>query len=230
MINLNETTRRRGFLGTLAAGAAATIGLAGLTTATPPSAIASSPIYRPGIDEGFEAWLGKIKGKHKQVFDVPMPNGGMAFAWSRVFLMTNAQVGAAENDVTAVVVLRHDAIPFGMDHGLWPKYKFGEAFKITDGATNAPAVRNPFYQPKEGELPLPGMSIEDLVKSGVLIGICDLALSFYSGRMAKGMGMDGAEIKKDWVAGLLPGINLVPSGVLAVNRAQEKGCTYCFAG
>jgi intracellular sulfur oxidation DsrE/DsrF family protein len=23
---------------------------------------------------------------------------------------------------------------------------------------------------------------------------------------------------------------VVPSGVIAVNRAQEKGCAYCFAG
>jgi len=44
------------------------------------------------------------------------------------------------------------------------------------------------------------------------------------------MGMDPAEVKKDWVSGILPGIQVVPSGVLAVNRAQEQGCTYCYAG
>ena len=26
------------------------------------------------------------------------------------------------------------------------------------------------------------------------------------------------------------GVNVVPSGVFAVNRAQKKGCTYCYAG
>jgi len=25
-------------------------------------------------------------------------------------------------------------------------------------------------------------------------------------------------------------VQVVPSGVLAVSRAQEKGCSYCFAG
>jgi len=29
---------------------------------------------------------------------------------------------------------------------------------------------------------------------------------------------------------LFPGIQVVPSGVMAVGRAQEHGCTYCFAG
>jgi hypothetical protein len=38
------------------------------------------------------------------------------------------------------------------------------------------------------------------------------------------------DVKKEWVAGLLPGIQLVPSGVWAIGRAQEKGCAYCFAG
>lgn len=229
MATLNRTTARRKFLGTLAAGTAATLGLAGLTTATPPEALAST-LYRPGDDTGFEAWLGKIKGSHKQVFDTPMPNGGMTFAWSRVFLMTNAQFGAAENDVTAVIVLRHDAIPYGMDHNLWTKYKLGENFHIEDAATKAPALRNPQYQPKPGEQPLPDMGIEHLTQSGVLIGICDIALSVYSAKLAKNFNMDAADIKKDWVAGLVPGVQIVPSGVLAVNRAQEKGCTYCFAG
>jgi len=29
---------------------------------------------------------------------------------------------------------------------------------------------------------------------------------------------------------MVPGIQLVPSGVLAVNGAQARGCAYCFAG
>jgi len=37
-------------------------------------------------------------------------------------------------------------------------------------------------------------------------------------------------VKKDWVAGLLPGVQVVPSGVLGVAHAQELGCVYCFAG
>ena len=44
------------------------------------------------------------------------------------------------------------------------------------------------------------------------------------------MNLDAAQVKQDWIANLLPGIVVVPSGVLAVSRAQEKGCAYCFAG
>jgi len=38
------------------------------------------------------------------------------------------------------------------------------------------------------------------------------------------------DVKKDWVANLLPGIQVVPSGVWAVGRAQEHKCAYVFAG
>ncbi|MES2373218.1 MAG: hypothetical protein V4557_11610 [Bacteroidota bacterium] len=44
------------------------------------------------------------------------------------------------------------------------------------------------------------------------------------------MNMSQEDVKKDWLKGLLPGVQLVPSGVWAVGRAQEHGCAYCFAG
>jgi intracellular sulfur oxidation DsrE/DsrF family protein len=83
---------------------------------------------------------------------------------------------------------------------------------------------------KPGELPLPGMGLDELVAKGVLFGICNVALTVYSGMFAKQTGMQAEAVKQDWVAGLLPGVQVVPSGVIAVNRTQERGCTYCFAG
>ncbi len=228
MIDMQRSFHRRGFLGTLAAGAAA-LGITSLVSPLRLNAVPKPVPQGTGLPD-FDAWLSKIKGKHKQVFDAPGHNNGMVFAWSRVFLMTNKQVGAADADVSAIIVLRHDAIPMAMENKMWEKYKFGESFKFTDGATKAPAVRNPLFHPKEGELPIPGMSIEDLLQSGVVMGVCDMALTHYSHDVAEKMKMVAAEVKNDWVAGLIPGIQLVPSGVLAVNRAQEQGCTYCYAG
>jgi len=144
--------------------------------------------------------------------------------------MTNQQAGVNEKDVSAVVVLRHDGIALGLDNRIWQKYNFADVFKVTDLATKTVLAQNPFWQPKEGALPIPGMSIDELQKSGVMFGICDMALTVMSQMVSKKMKMDAAEVKKDWVAGVFPGIQIVPSGVLAVNRAQEHGCTYCYAG
>jgi len=230
MFNLHKQTPRRKFLGTLAAGAAATVGLTRIMKAAPAGALVPEVMpYSPGLEE-FDAWLGKIKGKYAQVFDSPFPEGGLPYAWARVYLMTNKAAGVTPDDMTTVLILRHDSIPLGLTHDLWPKYKFSEKFKIMNPVTKEPFMKNPFYQAKDADLPLPGMTPDALLNDGVLIGMCDMALTHYSHQFGKEMNMDPEAIKKDWVAGIIPGIQLVPSGVLAVNRAQKAGCTYCYAG
>jgi intracellular sulfur oxidation DsrE/DsrF family protein len=79
-------------------------------------------------------------------------------------------------------------------------------------------------------LPLPGSGLKALLASGVQVGCCNVALTVYSAMVAQKIGMDAAAVKAEWVAALLPGVQVVPSGVLAVARSQEKGCAYCFAG
>ena len=224
----NNSSNRRSFLGKLAAGAAA-LGVPSLASSMrlPPELAFPVP---SGDDKALEAWLGKIKGKHRQVFDSMMHDNGIPLAWSRVFLMTNKAVGVPENEVTAVLILRHESIALAMEDRLWAKYKFGEVFKMTDGATKTPATRNMFWKPKPNELPLPGMGLNELIDSGAMVGVCDMALTVFSKLAANEMKMNADECKKDWVSGVLPGIEIVPSGVLAINRAQEHGCTYCWAG
>ncbi|OLB50466.1 MAG: hypothetical protein AUI08_05385 [Gemmatimonadetes bacterium 13_2_20CM_2_65_7] len=216
---------RRGFLGTLAASTAA--GLASLTPLSLEAATRTRRINDNAVDAAFEAWLNKITGKHKMVFDAPEVNSGMPVVWPRVWLNgNNENYGTKDTDNSAVIVLRHAGIPIAMQDALWVKYKLGEAFSIKDG--DAAATRNIFA--KQMPLPLPGTGIEQLLASGAQFGVCNVALTVYSGMVAQKMNMDAATVKADWVAGLMPGVQVVPSGVLAVSRAQEKGCNYCFAG
>jgi len=222
VFELNRPAHRRGFLGSVAATAAA-VGLGQLL----PREAAAESVPFAGADESYLAWLNKITGKHKMVFDAPEPNGGMPVVFPRVWLdTTNGTYGTTDAQNTAVVVLRHAAIGYTLSDAIWAKYKLGEVFKINDGA--APATRNTWIKPLP--LPLPGTGLEALLAKGVLVGACNVALSVYSGMVAQGMKMDPAAVKAEWIAGLVPGIQVVPSGVLAVSGTQEKGCVYCFAG
>jgi intracellular sulfur oxidation DsrE/DsrF family protein len=223
----NEKNPRREFLGKLTTGAVA--GFAALTTSF--TATADTEESVSNADE----WFKKLTGKHRIVFDVTQPHEIFPFAWPRVFLITNGATGTPEKECGVVVVLRHDAIGYAMEDRLWEKYKFGEVFKAKDPATGAAATRNPFAKPKPGDFKAPGLGqiaigINELQNSGVMFCVCDVALTVYSAAVAQGANLDAAEVKKDWVAGLLPGIQSVPSGVWAVGRAQEHGCSYCFAG
>ena len=216
---------RRGFLGTLAASTAA--GLASLTPLSLEAATRTRRIPENAADPAFETWLNKITGKHKMLFDAPEVNSGMPVVWPRVWLNgNNENYGTKDTDNSAVIVLRHAAIPIAMQDAVWAKYKLGEMFNIKDG--DAAATRNVFA--KQMPLPLPGTGTEQLLASGAQVGVCNVAMTIYSGVAAKKMGMDPAAVKAEWVAGLIPGVQVVPSGVLAVARAQEKGCSYCFAG
>ena len=227
-MNIKKQSPRRKFLGNIAAGAAA-LGMLSI-----PSSIKAAPKLFEQTDDADEIFK-KIKGKHRVVFDATRPHEVFPFAWPRVFLMTNEATGTPAKDNSVVVVLRHDAIPYAFEDRLWDKYKFGEMFKADDPATKTPSLRNPFWKPKAGAFSIPGfgvvpIGINELQDSGVIFVVCDAAMTVYSAATAQKMNMDAATVKKDWLSGLLPGIQPVPSGVWALGRAQEHGCAYIFAG
>jgi intracellular sulfur oxidation DsrE/DsrF family protein len=220
---------RRAFLESVTLGAAA---LAASMTAVPMvSAMAESSLARKAGSAGpwSDAWLDGIKGTHKQFFDGVTINDGFAMVFAAGFLNLNKEAyGLTDHDLSAVVGLRHHAMLMGLSDAMWEKYGIGKAFNVTDPATKAIATRNPFLH-KEG-MPLPGSDIPTLVGRGVIFTVCNVALTVMSGKLGGGIGVSPDDAKKEWVAGLVPGMTIVPIGVLAVNRAQEKGCTYCYGG
>ncbi|HSU29395.1 MAG TPA: hypothetical protein VLJ68_13500 [Chitinophagaceae bacterium] len=226
-----QATGRRKFIGSLATGAAAM----GIATFTP-----SIGVQANEMDEGFdatdpEAVFKKMKGKHRMVFDATQPHEIFPFAWPKVFLLTNAAPGMPEKSNNAVVVLRHTAIGYAFNHDLWAKYKLGELFKAEDPKTKKPAERNPFWMPAKGDFSLPGLGIldigiNDLQSNGVQFCVCNMAIAVFTATAAGKMNMPVEEVKKEWMAALIPGIEVVPSGIWAIGRAQEYGCQYCFAG
>ena len=217
---MSDLTDRREFLGRVAA----TVAAAGLSTALP-STLGAENVSDSGVsDAALDAWFGRIKGKHRMIFDAPEPNNGLVAIWPRVYL--NTMQATWPGEATAVVILRHDGLALALGDAVWAKYGIGEMFNIKNG--DAPAKANP-YASITG-LPISGIGIAELLKSGVLVGACDVALTIYSAGAANKMGLNPDAVKKEWIAGLLPGVQVVPSGVLGVARAQELGCAYCFAG
>jgi len=234
-MNTNDPPRsksRRNFLGTITTGAA----VAGLSAMAPGlSAFAAEQKFNPVVYGDPEEMFKKINGKHRVVFDATRPHEIMPFAWPKVFLMTNEMTGTPNKDCSVVVVLRHDAIPYAFESKLWEKYKFGELFEAHDPKTNKPALRNPFWQPQPGDFTVPGVGnveigINQLQANGVQFCVCNMAMTVYSAVVAQQMNLKAEDVKKEWDAGLLPGIQVVPSGVWALGRAQEKQCAYIFAG
>ncbi|HEY8795949.1 MAG TPA: hypothetical protein VIM15_13505 [Gemmatimonadaceae bacterium] len=218
---------RRSFLGRLAAGTAAL----GLTAFLPVTACAAEKTVANASDSTStepSEWPGTLKTKHKMVVDAFAMNEGFPLAFAYTFMLPYAS--ATPSPATAVIVLRHGGFPIALNDAVWAKYKIGKAMNVMDPATKAPSEHNPYFNAKPGSLPLDDMAVDKLMAHGTIFGACNVALHFLSAKFAGAAGVTPEVALKDWTAGIIPGITVIPSGTWGVNRAQELGCSYCAGG
>jgi len=170
------------------------------------------------------AWLDQVKGRHKQLYDLgslelsvdPRP-----LRFTRNFLDTFRDVDHLEHpNINTAVGISGPAFPMNASDRLWAKYKLGERSKIIDPMTKQPAVRNIFYD--DGS----DISVKAIQARGTLFWQCNVALGNVAQQLATAFQMPVAEVRADLIAGLNPGVRLMPSHVMALALAQEKGFTY----
>lgn len=221
----NNRNSRRQFLGALALGATAST----ISVLTNPIYASSKTFNAKGMSEA-ENWFDNIKGSHRIVYDGSMPHHGFPIIWNWAFYLTNNETGTPDDDMTAMTVLRHNALCLAFEDRLWEKYPLSDVFNVKKG-DGSNYDRNPFYEPQDGDFPLPGIDgIKRMQERGAMFCVCDLATKVFSNAVATQMNLDPKEVYEDWVSGILPGVQPVPSGVWALGRAQEHGCGYIFAG
>ena len=211
-------TDRRSFITAMAAPSAG---------ASLPAGAEQSPKSPPPASD---AWLDQLKGKHKQLFDAPDPDGGTLLRHARGYLdVWRDAYGVPERDINVVVTLYGRTMALGLQDEMWAKYKLGEALNIIDPATNAPLARNWFAHPRSGD-PVadgsPESAIDALLKRGVVFLLCNNAVQRWSGRLEKqGLGTT-AEIYADLTSHVWPGVTIVPNVLIAMTKAHERGFAY----
>jgi len=218
-------TPRREFIGQVAAAAAA---LSAAACAAPAAAIqaAAAPAPRPPV-KWDDAWTARITGKHKGVFDAPEIAEGTVIANANVWMKANKDVyGLQDSDLSAVLVVRHSALPMFMDDWYWDRYDLGKLMKVKDDATRKWAKRNPFWKPEPGAKGPNPYTFESLNARGCILIGCNLAAMGLAYEAAEKTKAPIAEMQDEVKAHLIPGVTLAPNGVFAVMRAQEAGCTY----
>jgi intracellular sulfur oxidation DsrE/DsrF family protein len=224
-MNKPNPTPRRGFLGTLISGAAA-FGLAAI--ASPIKANAENiPVIKKDPAEGL---FKSLEGKHKIVFDTTAFKNGAVLAWCNAFLNSNNETGTPDSDLNVVVILRSMAVGMALTDAMWEKYKLGEIYKIDDPLTKAPAIKNQFINVKSDEFIDQDIAVNVLQNRAVIFCVCEIALEGNAEHIASKLNLNKEDVHKDLSANLIPGINLVVSGVWALGRAQERGCAYAYAG
>jgi hypothetical protein len=168
-------------------------------------------------------WIDDLKGAHKQVFDMADANPAAQpppLRLPRNYMDTFREVYAvAFPEVRTVVGISGRAFPVNASDRLWEKYALGERGQIIDPVTKKPAVRNIFMDDAT-------LGVKALQARGTIFWQCAIALNGMAQQLAEARQLPVADVRADLLAGLNPGVRLVPSHVMALGLVQERGVTY----
>jgi intracellular sulfur oxidation DsrE/DsrF family protein len=213
---------RRGFLARLSSAAA---GLAAVAAA--PSRLRSAPslVAGPANPNDPDAWIGRLKGKDRVLFHAHqqlMP----AVVGARNILANGRDAYGVPEAENSVAVATHGPAIIGLFRDeIWQQFTLGEMYKVTDAKTGAPATKNPYLAPQDG-WPTDA-TVPELMQRGVLFVVCNVAVRNLSRRLSR--EGEGAEaLHKELVAGVLPGVVVVPDLFVAISHAQKRGVSYIF--
>jgi intracellular sulfur oxidation DsrE/DsrF family protein len=118
--------------------------------------------------------------------------------------------GLTDKDLAVVIVARHDSTPFAYTDSMWAKY--GPSLALRSGSvdpTKRPPATNLYRQ-----------RVDNLITRGVHLAVCQIA-------DANGGKVD--DVYAELTANLFANAHMVPAGIVAVNRAQERGYSFAHA-
>ena len=173
-------------------------------------------------------WLDAIAGQHRFFFDATSPAGvGDAVVFASNFLAASKSgYGLEFGDNAVVIGLRHHATAFAFTDPIWAKYgvPLGERIKFTDPKTVVAPVVNVYQATGYGTaLTNRETTIDMMVQRGVHFAIRDMATRAFAGVVATKLGLKSADVYEEMKASVVPNAHFAAAGIVAVNRAQERG-------
>ena len=229
--------RRREFLGWLGASALLAAGGRPLGAQAATASRNTRDQLEPVSDEWGMSWVERVHGDARAVFDAPTPGKGGECVWRAVRWLEDYEsvYGVKAADITAVLVIRHQAIPMVMDNDYWSRFSVGKDLGIKDESgknwTKKWTVENPVSASSSngGSRDAP-YTIERFIGVGGIVLACHMA---FSGRVVghyrKADNLSDEEAEAQARKHLLPGVILQPTGIFAALRAQQAGCAYVMA-
>lgn len=173
-------------------------------------------------------WLEAVPGKHRFYFDVTSSTGtGEAITFASNFLTASKSgYGLDDRDNAVVLGLRHFATAFAFSDAIWAKYgvPLGERIGFKDPKTGATPVVNVYQTTGYGtQLPNREQTLSMMIGRGVHFALCDLATRAFAGVIAQKLSLRSGDVYDELKASALPNSHFMAAGIVAVNRAQERG-------
>ncbi len=173
-------------------------------------------------------WLDKASYKHRLVFDTTTPEGlGEAMAFAGNYIRVNrTDYGLQNGDLSVVIVVRHRSTAFAYSDAIWAKYgaPMATRAKTEDPKTKVAPKANYYNSAEYGEmLPNRGTTFDALFKQGVQLAVCAVATRGVATAIVEASGGNVDAINSELIASISGNSRMVPAGIVAVNRAQERG-------
>jgi len=173
-------------------------------------------------------WFDQPAAKHRFFFDTSTADGfGSALLFANNYFTANRSgYNLTDADLALVICARHQSTQFAFTDDMWAKYSapFADRSKFTDPNTKKPATVNVYRASGYGAvLPSMGTTLDAVIRRGVRFAVCQMATRATAGAIARSTGGNADDIYKELTEHLIPNAHLVPAGIVAVNRAQERG-------
>jgi len=109
---------------------------------------------------------------------------------------------------------------------LWEKYELGRRYKVKEPGTDNWATRNIWLNgtPQHGKV----VGVKLLQERGAIFWQCNNALNGVTAMLAADTKQPVDIVKAELVAGLNPGVHIVPAHTQAIGLVQQRGCAYEF--
>lgn len=225
---------RRVLIARLSAAAATLGGLAALTSVA--RADASRPENTGSMSAAQDEWLDKPPALHRMLFDTTTSAGlAQALAFADVYFRVNKKsYGVAPDDLAVLIVMHHFSTPFGFDDVIWSKYGKPLSDKkykqdLADPRTKKTPTLNVYNCKAIDNLANDGVTLDSLSAQGARFAVCDVATRGIADLLAPITHQSADALYAELTAHLIRNAVMVPAGVVAVNRAQERGYSYCLA-
>jgi intracellular sulfur oxidation DsrE/DsrF family protein len=235
MSNRSKLLPRRSFISRTGGGAAALAAVvaAGGTSATAQSAPQAAP-WKPAR-HAEDDWFDKLPGSHRFFFDTLTPQGlAQTLLFTNNYYIANKNAYGLEPAQLAIVIcVRHRATGFAFTDAIWAKYggPLGERAEFVDPKTKeAPKINVLLASGYGNQLPNNGVLLDAVLKNGVQLAVCQMATRANATLIAQRTGGKVDEIYQELVSNLVPNSHMVPAGIVAVNRAQERGYAFSYGG
>jgi intracellular sulfur oxidation DsrE/DsrF family protein len=187
--------------------------------------------WRPTL-ENQDSWM-DMPSRHRLVFDATSSEGAAhALFFARTYIGVNRSAyGVEPSQLATIIVVRHMATVFGYDDAMWAKYGrvLSNMSKFTDPKTKEAPTRNLYDVKDYGPgLDNAGATVSDLAGQGVHFAVCGAATQRVAATLANETKGNADEIRNELAAHLVPNGHIVPAGIVAVNRAQERGYALAY--